>query len=236
MSGRGPDPKDLRASLVDSGWSIAPPPAEALEIRAAASDDLETDDPSTRRLPNYDEVSQSPVTQIDTDIQARLKAMQRASIGDSNRPALPNLPPPPPSRASRPPPPSLPPPPPPSLPPEPPSEAPLPSFRTPSGPDTDPRVPINSSRPPLPPWRLGAGRADRGHGSRPGLAAERSARAARAADADVVAASRALAVERAQTTRALRRWRGAAVEPADADGRAVGARFGVRRSGDRRSG
>jgi hypothetical protein len=136
MSGRGPDPKELRASLVDSGWSVAPPATEALEIRAAASDDDEPEDPSTRRLPNYEDLSQAPaVTQIDTDIQSRLQQMQRASLPDSNRPALPNLPPPPPSR---PPPPSLPPPPPSVLAPGPVSDAPLPSFRAPSGPDSEP--------------------------------------------------------------------------------------------------
>src|SRR5205814_2413188 len=92
------------------------------------------DDPSTRRLPNYEDLSQAPaVTQIDDDIQSRLQQMQRASLADSHRPALPNLPPPPPSRA----PPSLPPPPPLSAPPGRTSDAPLPSFRTPSGPDTE---------------------------------------------------------------------------------------------------
>ena len=141
MSGRGPDPKDLRASLVDSGWSVAPPPAEAVEIRAP-DDDLEPEDPSTRRLPNYDDLSQAPaVTQIDTDIQTRLKAMQRASFGDSHRPGIPGLPPPPPARPSRPPPPTLPPPPAPSVAPPPrseESEPPLPSFRTPSADDDEP--------------------------------------------------------------------------------------------------
>ena len=81
MSGRGPDPKELRASLVDSGWSVAPPEAEALEIRAAVGDEQDRDDPSTRRLPNYEDLSQAPaVTQIDADIQSRLQQMQRASI------------------------------------------------------------------------------------------------------------------------------------------------------------
>jgi hypothetical protein len=137
MSGRGPDPKDLRASLVDSGWSVAPPPTDA-EIRGPAShstDEQEAEDPSTRRLPNYDDLSQAPaVTQIDTDIQSRLQQMQRASLPDTHRPALPNLPPPPPSR---PPPPSLPPPP-PSVAPPPVSDAPLPSFGSASSPDVEP--------------------------------------------------------------------------------------------------
>jgi hypothetical protein len=129
MSGRGPDPKDLRASLVDSGWSVTPPPAEALEIIAPTRAEPEHEETS-RRLPNYEDLQQAPaVTQIDDDIQTRLKAMQRASLADSPSPPMPNLPPPPPSR---PPPPSLPPPPAPSTPPPPPSAAPLPSFRTPS--------------------------------------------------------------------------------------------------------
>lgn len=139
MSGRGPDPKELRASLVDSGWSVAPPPAEAVEIRAPQDSGLLPEDSESRRLPNYDDLSQAPaVTQIDADIQTRLKAMQRASLADSPRPPLPPLPPPPPSRPSRTPPPTLPPPPTPSVPPPRASEAPLPSFRTPSGPDADP--------------------------------------------------------------------------------------------------
>ena len=128
MSGRGPDPKELRASLVDSGWSIAPPPAEAVAIVPPDAVASEPDEADERRLPNYEDLSQAPaVTQVDTDIQTRLKAMQRGSIADGHRTGLP-MPPPPPTRASRPPPPSLPPPPPPSAPPPPPSDAPLPSF------------------------------------------------------------------------------------------------------------
>lgn len=135
MSGRGPDPKELRASLVDSGWSVTPPPAEAVVIRAPDTNELGPEDQSERRLPNYDDSSQAPaVTQIDTGIQDRLRAMQRASFGDSHRPPLPHLPPPPPTR---PPPPSLPPPPPPPLRSAPVSEVPLPSFRVPSGPDVE---------------------------------------------------------------------------------------------------
>jgi hypothetical protein len=142
MSGRGPDPKDLRASLVDSGWSVAPPPAEAVEIRAPEDGELLPEESMSRRLPNYDDQSQAPaVTQIDADIQTRLKAMQRASLGDSHRPPLPPLPPPP---LSRPAPPTLPPPPSPSVAPPPPSDAPLPSFRTPSGPDAEPAFAADS--------------------------------------------------------------------------------------------
>ena len=135
MSGRGPDPKELRASLVDSGWSVAPSPTEALEIRAAAGGEQDPDDGSARRLPNYEDLAQAPaVTQIDRDIQSRLQQMQRASLVDAPRPALPNLPPPPPLRSR---PPSLPPPPPLSVRPGPVSDAPLPSFRVPSGPDAE---------------------------------------------------------------------------------------------------
>ena len=153
MSGRGPDPKDLRASLVDSGWSVAPLPAEAVEIRVPAQ--LEGEEATVRRLPSYDDLAQAPgVTQIDTDIQTRLKAMQRASLADSHLPAVPGLPPPPALRPSRPPPPTLPPPPPASVPPPPPSEAPLPSFRTPSGPDDEPLASVGFAPPSsLPPTR-----------------------------------------------------------------------------------
>lgn len=142
MSRRGPDPKDLRASLVDSGWSVAPPPTEAVEVRAP--DDLAPEESTSRRLPNYDDAAQPAVTQIDTDIQTRLRAMQRASLADSHRPALPNLPPPPPSR---PPPPALPPPPSAPSTPAPASEAPLPSFRN-SVPDVEP-IPTAAYVPPL---------------------------------------------------------------------------------------
>ena len=128
MSRRGPDPKELRASLVDSGWSVTPPPSEAVGIALPPGAE------DTGRLPNYED-GPSPVTQIDTDLQSRLKAMQRASLGDMPRPPVPPLPPPP---LSRPPPPSLPPPPPPSMaPPTRPSEAPLPSFGAASVPDAD---------------------------------------------------------------------------------------------------
>jgi hypothetical protein len=109
-----------------------------VEIRAPDGDELTTDDPSTRRLPNYEDLAQAPaVTQIDADIQTRLKAMQRASLSDAHHPLLPHLPPPPPTR---PPPPTLPPPPPPALKAPPVSDAPLPSFRVPSGPDVEPAV------------------------------------------------------------------------------------------------
>jgi hypothetical protein len=130
----------VRASLVDSGWSVAPAPAEAIELLGAEALEHAADEASSRRLPNYEEASQSPaVTQIDTDIQARLRAMQRASLGDSHRPVLPSLPPPPPSR---PPPPSLPPPPPLSAPAPADSDAPLPSFAAPSVPDTENEPPL----------------------------------------------------------------------------------------------
>ncbi len=97
MSERGPDPKDLRASLVDSGWSVVPPATEPLEIRLPEPRPLgESEEPTVRRLPNYEDLPHSPaVTQIDQDIQERLKAMQRVSLSDSNRPPLPYVPPPP---------------------------------------------------------------------------------------------------------------------------------------------
>src|SRR5688572_14157419 len=94
MSGRGPDPKDVRASLVDSGWSVAPPATEIVPARVPAASDLASEEATSRRLPNYDDLAQAPaVTQIDDDIQARLKAMQRASFGDSSSPGMPQRPP-----------------------------------------------------------------------------------------------------------------------------------------------
>lgn len=157
MSGRGPDPKELRASLVDSGWSSVPPP-EVVELRP--HDTLSVEQASDR-LPNYDDVPQ--VTQVDQNIQERLKAMQRVSLVDAQRPALPHLPPPP-SVAPRPAPPSLPPPPRPSAPPPLRSDVPLPSFDTPpiaaapSGPRADAPLPsfdspIAEAAVPLPSFR-----------------------------------------------------------------------------------
>lgn len=134
MSGRGPDPKDLRASLVDSGWSVVPPPAETLDVRPVGSASA-TDPLLDRPLPSYDDGVELPgVTQIDTELQARLHAMQRASMADSSQPARPDSPNP---IRSRPAPPSLPPPPPPSLPPPAPSSTPLPSFASGSVPDPE---------------------------------------------------------------------------------------------------
>src|SRR5215216_6096520 len=136
MSGRGPDPKDLRASLVDSGWSLAPPSVEAVEIHSPpAAAGMDED----RRLPNYEDSSQPPaVTQVDEDIQTRLQAMQRGATADAPRPPLMQLPRPPATRTA---PPSLPPPPRPSAPPAPPSDAPLPRFDAASSPAPDEPLP-----------------------------------------------------------------------------------------------
>ncbi|HKY41160.1 MAG TPA: hypothetical protein VJN18_34740 [Polyangiaceae bacterium] len=133
MSGRGPDPKDLRASLVDSGWSMAPPEAApTAPMHLPETGSAEADE---RRLPNYEDLSQAPaVTQVDEDIQSRLQAMQRGSMADAPRSPLMKLPRP---FATRTPPPSLPPPPPPSAPPPPPSDAPLPRFDATSSPDAE---------------------------------------------------------------------------------------------------
>jgi hypothetical protein len=137
MSGRGPEPKELRASLVDSGWSSVAPPAI---VDAPNHGEPGPDDPASR-LPNYEDLSQAPVvTQIDTEIQARLRAMQRASLVDSHRTPGSGKPPPPPSRPSRPAPPSLPPPPPSVAPPRP-SEVPLPSFAPPAVVEAEPPLP-----------------------------------------------------------------------------------------------
>lgn len=163
MSGRGPDPKDLRQSLVDSGWSTTPPPADAASIRSTLnSSDLVSDpdirstlnssdlvsepdiEPDARRLPNYEDLAQAPaVTQVDMDIQARLLQMTRGSLADQHRPVLPDLPPPPSL-----PPPSLPPPPPPIGPPARALATPLPSFASPSARDIEPPRPLSYRAPP----------------------------------------------------------------------------------------
>lgn len=164
MSGRGPEPKELRASLVDSGWSVTPPAVEASDEPAPASAELTPRDAASRRLPNYDDLSQAPVvTQVDNDIQDRLRAMQRASLVDQQRPvAGAGLPPPPPSRPSRSAPPSLPPPPtkPTSKPPPRPSQPPPPSFGRPATPAAARPRSVGSSpraaEPPLPSYARAA--------------------------------------------------------------------------------
>lgn len=117
MSGRGPDPKDLRASVVDSGWS-APPPDVDPEATLRTPRPTVTDESTSRLLPAYEDQAQGGVTQIDADLQTRLRAMQRVSLSDLQAPPPP-LPPPPRARSAAPPPPSPPPslPPPPSFPP-----------------------------------------------------------------------------------------------------------------------
>src|SRR5258706_16060481 len=104
MSERGPDPKEVRASLVDSGWSVAPPPVQPIVVippatateaapaeavaspgtappeaaTPAATMPVAPTDPETRRLPTYEELAQPVVTAIDSELQDRLRAMQSA--------------------------------------------------------------------------------------------------------------------------------------------------------------
>ena len=114
-----PDPKAIRGSLVDSGWS-APPPA------AAEAPETEQQYPSTRPLPSYD-APEAPgirdVTVVDREVQTRAKAMREKDTLPPPRratSAFPPAPPPPPVTRSSPAaagyrPSSVPPPPPPPI-------------------------------------------------------------------------------------------------------------------------
>ena len=65
-----PDPKAVRTSLVDSGWSAPPPAAdEATEV---------LDVPPARPLPSYDapEAPGRDVTMVDREVHSRAKAMR----------------------------------------------------------------------------------------------------------------------------------------------------------------
>ena len=145
-----PDPKAVRPSMVDSGWSAPPPPAEP--------------ERPSRPLPNYDspdEASVRDVTLVDNEVQTRAKAMRekdtippprRASAfppANTSRKPEPAVVirapevglPPPPARASVPPPaPSRP-----SAPP------PLPAAGRPSAPPPPPSRPVSPAVRPAPP-------------------------------------------------------------------------------------
>lgn len=130
-----PDPKAIRPSMVDSGWS-APPPA--------VSPTGERESEAERPLPSYDapdHASVRDVTLVDDEVQTRAKAMRdKDTIPPPRRAsAFPPAPPPPPVvvRAPEPAPPSAPrraslPPPAPSRPPAPPPRPELSPTATPS--------------------------------------------------------------------------------------------------------
>lgn len=109
-----PDPKAVRSTLVDSGWSAIPP--------AAAEPPAVPDLPPPRPLPSYDaSESVREVTMVDREVNSRAKAMRekdtlppprrsgfppnRASTFPPNRASVapPGLPPPPVARAHEPP-------------------------------------------------------------------------------------------------------------------------------------
>jgi hypothetical protein len=98
----GSNPKAVRTSLVDSGWSVPPPPVEEpTEVNRL---------PSARPLPSYaahEAASGMPdVTQVDRQIQSRAKAMREKDTLPPPRraSAFPPAPPPPPVvRAQEPP-------------------------------------------------------------------------------------------------------------------------------------
>ncbi|MEO6599992.1 MAG: hypothetical protein ABIQ16_08990 [Polyangiaceae bacterium] len=67
-----PDPKAVRSTLVDSGWSAIPPPASE-GLKAPPVPDL----PPPRPLPSYDaSESVRDVTMVDREVNSRAKAMR----------------------------------------------------------------------------------------------------------------------------------------------------------------
>lgn len=139
---KGPDPKPVRTSLVDSGWS-APPPVVDEPTRALPGL------PDPRPLPSYaaHEAGLPDVTQVDRTIQTRAKAMREKETRPPAQrvSAFPPAPPPVPvvrtqeppvviqSEAAALPPPSLPPPPQPAVGPLPPPPSFPPPAAGPSG-------------------------------------------------------------------------------------------------------
>lgn len=152
----GSDPKAVRPSLVDSGWSVAPPPADE-----QADEQTHVIEPLgvARPLPSYaaheasTHATMPDVTQVDRTIGTRAKAMREKSPREKD-----TLPPP--RRSGFPP--SMPPPPPPppepsvvvasqpraSVPPPPPKRS-SPSSALPPPPSVRPPMP-GSVRPPPP--------------------------------------------------------------------------------------
>ena len=96
----GPDPKAIRPSIVDSGWSV-PPPAGAEPPPAQPL-------PSTRPLPSYDapDAPDAPsvrdVTMVDREVQSRAKAMREKDTLPPPRRASAFPPAPPPAPVVRP--------------------------------------------------------------------------------------------------------------------------------------
>ncbi len=106
----GPDPKAIRPSMVDSGWSAPPPRIAEPELPPPPGSDRErAPQPSARPLPSYEahEAGVRDVTMVDREIQTRAKAMREKDTLPPPRrasafpPAPP--PPPPPARSQEPP-------------------------------------------------------------------------------------------------------------------------------------
>ena len=106
----GPNPKAVRTTMVDSGWSVAPPALDEVttEVQRMPLPTLPIAD--TRPLPSYaqhEAASGVPdVTQVDPKIQSRAKAMREKDTLPPPRraSAFPSaLPPPPAGRAPEPP-------------------------------------------------------------------------------------------------------------------------------------
>ena len=98
-----PDPKPIRPSIVDSGWSVPPP--------AASEPPPALPPPPTRPLPNYEAQETAgvrEVTLVDREVQSRARAMREKDTLPPPRRAssFPQVPPPP-SRPQAAPPPSV---------------------------------------------------------------------------------------------------------------------------------
>ena len=105
----GPDPKAIRPSMVDSGWSAPPPRIAEAELPPPPGSEPEpARQPPARPLPSYEahEAGVRDVTMVDREIQTRAKAMREKDTLPPPRraSAFPPAPPPPPVvRAQEPP-------------------------------------------------------------------------------------------------------------------------------------
>ncbi|MEO7032894.1 MAG: hypothetical protein ABI548_03590 [Polyangiaceae bacterium] len=94
----GPDPKAIRPSMVDSGWSVPPPQIEEPALPPPPPSTGERrPQPASRPLPSYEahETGVRDVTMVDREIQTRAKAMREKETLPPPRRASAFPPPPP---------------------------------------------------------------------------------------------------------------------------------------------
>ncbi|MEO8900504.1 MAG: hypothetical protein ABI488_02655 [Polyangiaceae bacterium] len=101
----GPDPKAIRPSLVDSGWSVPPPQIEEPALPPPPSTGERRPQPASRPLPSYEahETGVRDVTMVDREIQTRARAMREKETLPPPRRASAFPPPPPVVRSQEPP-------------------------------------------------------------------------------------------------------------------------------------